>query len=265
VKKVVRELVGCLGRHRLPVYSAALAFQTLTAAVPVTLLGLAILGAAGLEDVWRDTLAPSVARKVTPPVFDALDFSVERIFSSGSAGLIVLAFGLVLWYLTFAVRLVMDALNTIHDVRERRSFRRQVLTAVGLAFVTACLLIAAVLTLTVAPRVVDGGAVDWLLTIVRWPVGALLLAVVVALLFRYAPAERPQVRWASAGSALVIVVWLVTSLLFRWYVSSIANFETAAGSLTVFLVLTAYAFVSSAIFLVGAEVDEILRAESGDS
>jgi membrane protein len=263
-KRVVRELVRCVSEHKLPVYSAALAFQGLVAAVPVTLLGLAVLGEAGLEDVWRDTLAPSIEEKVTRPVFDGIDYSVERIFARGSAGLIALAFALVLWYVTFAVRLVMDALNAIHAVREGRSFLRQAATALWLAFAIACLIVMAVLAITAGPRLREGGALDWLFTIARWPLAALLLAVVVGLLFRYAPAERPQIRWASAGSALVIVVWLATSLLFRWYVSSVADFKTAVGSLTVFLVLTAYAFTSAAIFLVGAQLDEILRTESGE-
>jgi uncharacterized BrkB/YihY/UPF0761 family membrane protein len=37
------------------------------------------------------------------------------------------------------------------------------------------------------------------------------------------------------------------------------------GSLTVFLVLTAYVFVSAAIFLLGVEVDEALRKSSRKS
>ena len=262
-RRVVGELVRCVVQRRLPVYSAALAFQTLVAAVPMTLLALAVLGEAGLEDVWRDTLAQSVEEKVTRPVFDGIDYSVERIFSSDSAGLIALAFGLVLWYLTVAVRLVMDALNTIHNVRERRSFLRQVVTAVWLALAIVTLLVSAGLAVTAGPRLQSGGALDWIFTIMRWPLAALLLAVAVGLLFHYAPAERPQVRWASAGSALVIAVWLGTSLLFRWYVSSVANFKTAVGNLTVLLVVTAYTFTSAAIFLVGAQLDEIIRGESG--
>ncbi len=261
--RVVGELVRCVIERRLPVYSAALAFQTLVAAVPMSLLALAVLAEAGLEDVWRDTLAPSVAEKVTRPVFDGINYSVERIFSSDSGGLIALAFGLVLWYFTVAVRLVMDALNAIHGVRERRSFFRQAATAAGLALAIACLLVAAGLTVTAGPRLRDGGALDLVFTIVRWPLAAFLLGVVVALLFHYAPAERPEVRWASAGSALVIAAWLAMSLLFRWYVSSVASFKTAAGNLTVLLVMTAYTFTSAAIFLVGAQLDEILRAESG--
>ena len=79
---------------------------------------------------------------------------------------------------------------------------------------------------------------------------------------RFAPAERPEKRWASAGSILVIVVWIVASLLFKLWVTSVADFKSAVGSLTVLLFLSWYVFVSSAIFLIGAQLDELLRKET---
>jgi uncharacterized BrkB/YihY/UPF0761 family membrane protein len=42
----------------------------------------------------------------------------------------------------------------------------------------------------------------------------------------------------------------------------VANFKSAIGSLTGLLIITTYVFVSSAIFLVGAELDELLRKEA---
>src|SRR5205823_4207564 len=73
--------------------------------------------------------------------------------------------------------------------------------------------------------------------------------------------HRPK-RWASAGAVLVIATWLVTSFAFRWYVSTFANFKTAVGQLTVFIVLMAYAYASSIVLLVGIELDELLREDA---
>ena len=84
-----------------------------------------------------------------------------------------------------------------------------------------------------------------------------------ALLVRYAPAERPGPKWASVGSAIVVGTWVVTTVLFAWYAASVANYKTAVGSLTVFVILTAYTPASSAILLVGVLVYEQARAESG--
>jgi uncharacterized BrkB/YihY/UPF0761 family membrane protein len=82
------------------------------------------------------------------------------------------------------------------------------------------------------------------------------------MLFRYAPAENPDVRWASAGSLLVIATWLVASGLFRLWVTDVADFKSATGRLTVFLVLTSNVLVSTMIFLLGGELDELARRKN---
>lgn len=242
-------------------YSAALAFQALVALVPLTMLGLGILAAAGEADVWRESIAPHIDGRVTEPVFLAIDYSVDRLLESGSAGLIAFAFVFALWYLTLPIRAVMEALNAIHDVRDSRAFLRRLVTAVALALAVGVCLVAAGLVLAVAPAI-SGGALDTLFSLGRWLVAAVLLALLVGLLMRYAPAERPEKRWASAGSLLVIAVWIVASLLFRVYATSLADFKSPIGTLTAFLVLTAYVFTTAAIFLVGAQLDELLRLEN---
>ena len=253
-------------KRDLLAYASAIAFRGLVALVPLTLLGLGLLGALGYQDVWRETVAPALESRLTGPVYEGIDYSVEQILSSGTAGLIAFAAALLLWDLVWAVGAVMSALNRIHDVEEGRSGRRRLLIRVWLAGVVGVCLIGAALAVLAAPKLADG-ALDVVVGIGRWIVGVTLLGLAVGLLFRYAPAERPQAKWASAGSVLVIASWIVASLLFRLYVTTVADFETAIGSLTVFLVLTAYVFTSAAIFIVGAQLDELLRmdAEEGES
>jgi membrane protein len=127
----------------------------------------------------------------------------------------------------------------------------------------ACL-IAATLVQAVAPAIADG-VLDTLLSIVRWSVALVFVWAAVALLVRYAPAEKPQFRWASGGSLLIIGTWVVASVLFRLWVTQVADFKSATGSLTVFLVLTSYVLVSATIFLIGAEMDELARKNGARS
>jgi len=53
--------------------------------------------------------------------------------------------------------------------------------------------------------------------------------------------------------------WLVASLLFGVWSTSIASSKTGVGTLTAFLVLTAYTLVVAYVFVLGAELDETLR------
>lgn len=246
----VREAYGA---HGLATHAAAIAFRVLVALVPLALLFVALLGALGLEDVWGDGIAPTLQERLTGPVFKAIDFSVTEIFASSAAGLILFAAALLLWELFRGVRAVSRALNQVHGVDEGRDWRRLTLVTLGLSVAVGGCLIGSVLV-TVA-----GGRLGLLASVVRWPIAFLLLGAAVALLLRYAPAEHPEPRWASLGSAVIVCGWLLLSAGFGIWVGKIASYKSAVGSLLAFLVLTAYVLAASATFLIGVEIDETAR------
>lgn len=257
---LIDELRRRFSEHELPIYASAIGFRALISVIPLALLGLGLLGALGLQDTWHNSIAPAIKPKVLPEVYAGINASVEKILSSGTAGLIAFAAALTIWDLSLGMSAIMRALNHVHDVEEDRSTARRVAIAVGLAVCVGACVIAAMLLLVVAPR--TSGALHVLLGILRWLLAPLLLGVGVGLLVRYAPAQKPDSRWASVGSLLVIVTWIVATLLFKLWVTYVADFKTAIGTLTGLLLVTTYFFVSSAIFLIGAELDELLRKET---
>jgi membrane protein len=259
VRRVARSVLADARESGLMTHASAIAFRALVATLPLTVLGFAILGATGLGDTWRDSLAPGVRKKVTPEVFRGIDSTVERIVRHGDAGLIAFATALSLWYLAMAVLSLSEAFNAIHGTKERRPMPRKVALAFGLAAATGACLVSAVLVLVLFPRAVDSGFLVVVLGLGRWAVAVAFLMLAVGLLVRYAPAEHPDARWASAGSVLVVGVWIVATLLFKLWVVYVANFKSPTGVLAMLLVLTGYLFVTSTILLVGVQVDEELR------
>jgi len=260
LRTLLREFKEAVAENRLLLFASAIAYRGLVAMIPLLLLGLALLGAFGLKSTWRNSIEPAVDPHLQPPVAGAIDFSVRQILTGDSKALIAFAALWVLWNVSLAVAAVMQALNVIHGVREGRTLTRRVVTAVTLAALAGTLLIAALLVMSAAP-LIGAGAVHTVFGVGRWFAAPLLLAVVVGVLFRYAPAERPETEWASAGSALVIVVWLATSGIFVWWVS-VANYKSATGNLAFLLTVTVYVYITSAIFLFGAQLDELLRKKS---
>src|ERR687888_600080 len=257
-RRLARELADAVARHRLLTFASAVSFRALVALVPLTLLGLGVLGAFGQASVWKNSIAPAIRHHVTPPVFRGIDFSVQRIFASDKGSLITLAAALVLWHMTAAVATVVETLNQIHDVKDERPWWRKLLVSVALAAAIVVCLIGAVLVVTVAPKV-GSGALHFVLGIGRWLVAAVLLRLAIGVLVRYAPAEHPRPRWASAGSIAIVGAWIVLSLGFRVWVSEVSNFKTGIGFLTGFLVLGAYIYLSVLVFVLGVQLDELLR------
>ena len=130
--RILRPIVETFAEHNLLTYAAAIAFQGLIALVPLTLLGLGLLGATGHQEVWTDHVAPAIHGRVTQPVYHAIDSTVMRILDHGTAGLIAFSVVLSLWYLTAAMRAVIEALNRIHDVDDDRRWWHRILIAIGL-------------------------------------------------------------------------------------------------------------------------------------
>ena len=251
-ESVVEPIVALFAEHNLLTYAAAIAFQGLVALVPMTLLGLGILGATGHRSVWTQHIAPAIRGRVTPAIYHGIDDTVRKILDHGTAGLIVVSALLSIWYLTAAMRAVIEALNRIHDVDDDRSWWHRIGIAVGLGAASGVALYGAALLVIGGPRGVVLGLVRWLGAIV-------LLGLLIGLLVRLAPAQRPRASWASLGAVLVVAAWIVASLLFRLWISYVADFKTPIGSLTTLLVLTSYLFVSSIVFLAGVQLDELLR------
>jgi membrane protein len=261
-KRFVKLWVDLFDKHLLLDHASAIAFNVLKAIVPLTLLGLAVLGAVGKQDVWQQTLFPRIQQHLQPTTAHAINAAVQRIFSTDSTGLIVLASLMVIWYVSGSVRAVMGSINDIYETQETRSWKERYPVSFGLAVAIAIGLVGSLLVVTVGPALARHGAAGVAVSIGRWLVAIALLALAVAVLVRFAPAERRAKKWASAGSILVIVAWIGATLLFDLFVTHVANFKTAVGSLTVFLVLIGYVYTSSIIFLVGVELDELLREDA---
>ena len=249
---LVAPIAETFAEHNLLTYAAAIAFQGLIALVPLTLLGLGLLGATGHKEVWTDHVAPAIHGRVTEPVYHAIDHTVTRILEHGTAGLIAFSVLLSVWYLTAAMRAVIEALNRIHDVDDDRRWWHRILVAIGLGATAGVVLYGSAVLVIGGPR---GAA----LGIVRWAGAVLLLGLLVALLVRFAPAQRPRAKWASLGAAFVVGSWLVASVLFRLYITYLADFKSPIGTMTSLLALTTYLFLSAIIFLAGVQIDELLR------
>ena len=259
-----RELVGLwtdlFREHELLTFATAIAFRALVAAVALLLLGFGLLGAFGREDVWESQIGPAVQAKVTVGVFAGINGTVERIFAHDSAGLIVFAAALAIWEVSSLVRACMNALTRVYGMDDERPWWIRFPISFGIAVVLTAAIVGAVLLMTAA-KGAFGGAwhIPWF--VARWLGAVVAIGLGFGFLVRWAPAERRAERWVSAGTTLVVVGWIVESLIFSWYVSSLANFKTAIGTLTAVYVLTTYLYIAGIILLVAMQLDELLRRD----
>jgi membrane protein len=259
LKAIVRLWVDLFDRHNLLTYASAIALRTFIAAVACTLFGLGILGASGERRLWEKTIGPQVKPKVLPDVFAGIDQTVHKVFSSSTAGLLALASALAVWEVSGIIRAAIGALDEIYETEETRPFWVRFPLSFGLAILFLAAMLGAI-TLVWAAQAASG-AWSLPLLILRWPVAIALVAFAFELIVRWAPDENRRARWASLGSLLVVVGWIGETLIFTWYVRSVANFRTPVGSLEVFIFLATYFYIAAIVLLVAMELDELVRLD----
>ena len=265
VQEFLQRWLDAFKEHKLLTYATAIAMRALVGLVGLAFLAVALLQPLGQEDFWRDHAGPALEPKLTQPTFDAVHAAVEKIVANNSTGLIAFAAALAVWQVSGSIRAVLDALNTIVDAEEDRSPLVRFALSVGLAVAVIALIACALFAVAVCGRVAAavGGPVHWLVAVLRWPIGAVFLGIAVGIVARFAPAKQRGARWASVGAAVIVVAWLIESALYALYFERFANYKTAPGNLLLLIAITSYLYISSIVFLVGAQLDEFLRESAG--
>ena len=87
------------------------------------------------------------------------------------------------------------------------------------------------------------------------------------MLYRFGPSRRDaKWRWVSVGSVFAALAWLAVSVAFSWYLSNFADYNATYGSLGAVIGLMMWMWLSTAVVLVGAELNaEIEHQTARDS
>jgi membrane protein len=257
-------------------WAAALTYYSILSIFPALLVVVSLLGLIGqsatqplLDNV--DEIAPGAAT-------DLLRTSIENIErSQGSAGLLFIV-GLVvaIWSASAYIGAFMRAANIVWDVEETRPVWKTIPLRVGVTIVALILVsvtaVAVVVTGPIAERIGDviglGGTAVTVWDLAKWPFLLLIVGVTICLLYYAAPNVRqPGFRWISPGAILAVVLWLVASILFAFYVANVGSYNKTYGSLGAVIIFLVWLWISNVVILLGAEFDAELartrRIEEG--
>jgi len=262
-RAVVRKVIRGMEEQDLLTYASAIAFQTLTSLIPLALLTLSVMGFLDLGDVWTKDLGPQVKEQVSANVFAVIDDVARHTLGSKQGWWLTAGLVFTLWQTSGVARAIMGALSRVYGDGEDRPFVRRYLISFALGLAVAVCVLGALTIVRFGGAILGLEDVGWagkaVLIVVEWSAALALLTTAVWLLLRFAPAHPGPHRWISFGSALCVIAWVGTSAVFGFYVTDVADYGSVFGSLaTVFLLMT-YLYISACAFLIGAEVDAIVR------
>jgi membrane protein len=270
--------VSEVGRDRLVGLSAETAFFAVLSIFPGLLVMVGLLGlldvliGAELAAEAQQRVVGGLSLVLTDQASDAVA-AVEELFEERRGGLVTFASVGALVTLSGAFAIVVNALNLVHDSGESRSFLRRRLLGFVLALGSLLLLVVVLVVFVVGPllgRGEDladliglGGVFVFVWDVVRMPVLALVLLLWVTALLRYAPACRIPWRDALPGGLLTVLLWLLATAGFRFYLEVVAGENPVLGAFGGGAIVMTWVFLLSFGLLLGGELNATLAQYEG--
>lgn len=240
--------------------AAGVAFYVLLSIIPALAAVVSLYGlVADPADVARQLQA--LAGTLPGDSAALVEDQLSAVTSSSSAGLglgLAVSLAAALWGASKGMRAMVTAINAAYDEDDDRGLVRTTLLSLGLTLGLVLLVGLTVGILAVLPFLVQplGDLGAGLVTVLRWPLLALVVLTSLSVLYRLAPA-RSDARWAwiTPGALFATLGWIVASALFTVYVNSFGSFNETYGTLGAVVVLLLWLQISFFVVLVGAELN----------
>src|SRR3954463_5061967 len=264
LKRTIREF----REDNLTDWAAALTYYGVLSIFPMLLALVLILGLVGQSATQPlidnlGTVAPGPAKQI----FTSAITSLQQ--NKGAAGvLFFVGIGSALWSASAYVGAFMRAANAIYEVPEGRPFyvKRPVQLAVTVVMMIllAVSSVAVVVTgglATQAGKVLgigSGAVTAW--DIAKWPGLILVVALMFSILYWAAPNVRqPGFRWLTPGGVVAVIVWLIASAAFAFYVANFGSYNKTYGTLGGVIAFLVWLWISNLAVLFGAELNAELE------
>ena len=247
--------------------AAQLAFYLILALFPFLLVLVSLMGTFSSPALAEQVLG--YFREVTPEqVYGIIESYLSDIIAGNrpAPGLFSVGLVIALWSASGAFAALINALNKAYDVEETRPFWKVRGIALLMTLGLSVIVMIGVLLLVAGPPIGRGIAdlfglgevftLGW--NVVQWPVALSLMVFTVALLYYFAPDAGQPFRWITPGGLIGVLLWVLASVIFRFYVSNFGSYDATYGSIGAVIVLLLYLYISSLTILFGAELNATL-------
>ena len=238
----VKRTVSEFRDDNLTDWAAALTYYAVLSLFPAMIALISILGLVVDPATITRVITDVVSQLGPSSAVDTFKGPIEQIASNRSGAMLGLVIGVAaaLWTASGYIGAFMRASNAIYEREEGRPFYIlrpfQILVTLVLVMMAALVVLSLVVSGPVAEAIGsavglgDTAVMVW--DIAKWPVMLVVVMVMLAVLYWSSPNAKPAgFRWVSPGSVLAVIVWIVASAAFAFYVGNFGSYNKTYGAL----------------------------------
>jgi membrane protein len=266
----LRRTVDEFGADHLTDRAAALTYYGVLALFPALVALVSIVGLFGDPRATTSALTEIVSELGPRSAVDTFEQPIRNLTADrGRAGVLFVA-GLLgaLYSASGYISAFARASNAIYEVEEGRPFWKLRPQQIAIALLMVLLLALVVVGLVVSGPLAEavgravglGEASITLYGLAKWPVLAVVVLAMLALLYYAAPNARlAGLRWVTPGSVVALVLWGIASAGFAFYVANFGSYDKTYGTLGGVITFLVWLWLTNLAVLLGAELNAELE------
>ncbi|MDQ1538942.1 MAG: rane protein [Actinomycetota bacterium] len=265
---VVRKTFREFSKDQCTDLAAALTYYAVLAIFPAAIALLSLVSIFGQSQQAVNTLLGIISDAGAPSVANTVRPTLEQLGNTPGGLALVIGLAGALWSASGYVGAFGRAMNRMYEVGEGRPIwvlrLTMLLVTLGLVVLVALAMLALIvsgpLTQAIGNALGVGSAAVTAWQIAKWPVLLLIVVLVITILYHATPNVRqPKLRWISVGALVAIVVWVLSSAAFGFYVANFSSYNKTYGSLAGVIVFLLWLWLTNLALLFGAELDAELE------
>ncbi|HEX6965609.1 MAG TPA: YihY/virulence factor BrkB family protein [Gemmatimonadaceae bacterium] len=248
--------------------ASAMAYNFFFALFPLLLIIVPLIGiVAGPQHIadwiiakFSDALPPDALKLVSGVIH-------QTVFAPSAPGLISLGAILTLWSGSNLFSGLMGALNTAYGAKETRPYWKRRLIAMTSVIVTGLLILIASVATLAGPQITNwidnhtpvghAFAIAW--SIVQWPFAFAVLIVALWLAYYFLPCVRQNAKQVLVGATVAAALWIIVTLLFRFYVQNFGSYNKTYGAIGGVIILLTWMYLTMVATLAAGELNSALQ------
>ena len=246
-------------------WAASLTYYGLLALFPAMIALVSIVGLFADPASTTRTLTDIVSKISPGTAASTFAGPIQSVTSHRGASGILLIAGILgaLWSASGYVGAFMRAANVAFETPEGRPFWKlrpiQMLTTLGMILIVIALAVGVVMTGPIVEAVAGplgiGSTALSVWKIAKWPVMLVLVILMFSVLYHATPNVKQKFSFISPGAVFALVIWLIASALFAFYVANFGSYDKTYGTLGGVVVALVWLWITNCALLLGLELN----------
>jgi membrane protein len=261
---LLKRTFGEFKEDNLSDWAAALTYYGVLSLFPTLIVFVSLLGLFGRHPETTRQILDIVDQVAPSSATGIIQDTIKSVTTSQGAGAL-LSFGLLgaLWSASGYIGAFMRAADVVYEVDAERTWKkiplRIVLTIVMVVLATivsVAIVVSGPLAEALGNLLGLGSVAVTIWSIAKWPVLLVLVVTMVSILYYFAPnARQPRFRWITPGGALAVLIAIIASVGFGFYVANFSSYSATYGSIAGVIVFLLWLYIINNALLFGAELN----------